>query len=91
MLALMIILYVLYVGIGMVALAATSHSIKNELFIRKKHGWVACDVKYSKYLWCFIGGPAVPAMLIGAVVGIWAYHDDEIRLKEGMGFPGEEL
>lgn len=91
MLALMIILYILYVGTGMVALAATSHSIKNELFIRKTHKWVPCSAQPIGYLWCFIGGPAVPALLIGTVVGIWAYHDDEIRLKEEMGFPGEEL
>lgn len=37
-------------------------------------------------------------LLIGMVAGAWAFHDDEIRLKEEMGFPyqdeslpGEEL
>lgn len=91
MLTFMIILYVLYVGIGLVGLAAVNHSIKNELFICKTHGWVPCDVKPIKYLWCFVGGFAIPALLIGVVVGVCAYRDDEIRLKEEMDFPEEEL
>lgn len=74
--------YVALVIIGMIATFFVVATGRGRVFLEVDGEFRTTSSGITPYLWCFLGGPFAPALLLGFIVGVECGCNGEAFVKE---------
>lgn len=74
--------YVTLVIIGLVATLFVVSTGKDRVFLRVNGEFKTTSKGITLYLWCFLLGPVIPALLMGFIIGVECGCNGEAFVKE---------